>query len=494
MRWPVKYQIAVPMLLVMALALFAVAALAAYLAGRQVRSRVEAQLRSVARTLAEANFPLTDGVLASMRGLSGAEYAVVGADRTQVAASHEGLRSVTWPNLPPQDWRDITLDAERTVDGRTFFHASIHVKPRRSNQRPATLHILYPRDEYDRAWRRAVTPPLGVGAAALLLTLLAALVIAGRVTRPIAALRRAVRRIAEGHFEPVATRGPKDEIHDLTEDVNRMAAMLADYEARVRDTERLRSLEQLRRSVAHQLRNAVAGCQLALGLHQRRVAAEGRDDASDESLRVAVRQIKRMESYLQRFMTADPPPETRFADWNLGDVVARVLSLLRPPADHLGITLIEDRVPPPLTVHGVAEELEQVVTNLIMNALDAVAINPRPAVAGKAADIRPESPVEEYPSPSRPRVTIALRGENGQAILEVRDTGPGPPADIASTMFDPLVTGKPDGGGLGLYLAKQIVQRHHGDLTWRRESGETVFTVSLPTAPARSAKETLRTT
>src|SRR5439155_2804910 len=65
-------------------------------------------------------------------------------------------------------------------------------------------------------------------------------------------------------------------------------------------------------------------------------------------------------------------------------------------------------------------------------------------------------------------------------ILEIHDSGPGPPADIADRLFEPFVTGKPEGVGLGLAVARQVAEAHGGRITWRRDRGVTRFTIELP--------------
>jgi nitrogen-specific signal transduction histidine kinase len=65
-------------------------------------------------------------------------------------------------------------------------------------------------------------------------------------------------------------------------------------------------------------------------------------------------------------------------------------------------------------------------------------------------------------------------------MVEVRDSGAGPPPEIASRLFEPFVTGKPEGVGLGLAVARQAVEAHGGCIRWRRENGLTCFVIELP--------------
>jgi signal transduction histidine kinase len=110
-------------------------------------------------------------------------------------------------------------------------------------------------------------------------------------------------------------------------------------------------------------------------------------------------------------------------------------------------------------VRGDPEALRQLTVNLVLNAVEA---------AGRQ-------------SAGRPRITVALeRAGQDRAALHVRDTGSGPPPEVADRLFEPFISGKPEGTGLGLYVARQVVEGHHGSIRWQRHDGETCFTVELP--------------
>jgi nitrogen-specific signal transduction histidine kinase len=67
--------------------------------------------------------------------------------------------------------------------------------------------------------------------------------------------------------------------------------------------------------------------------------------------------------------------------------------------------------------------------------------------------------------------------------MTVYDSGPGPSPEVAERLFEPFVTGKPEGVGLGLAVARQIAEAHGGCICWRRDEGRTCFRVELPLAP-----------
>ena len=124
-------------------------------------------------------------------------------------------------------------------------------------------------------------------------------------------------------------------------------------------------------------------------------------------------------------------------------------ALARPEHDHLHVAGAD------------AEALRQVIANLLQNALEAVA-------AGRAADGR------------RGLVRLAADARQGCWRLTVCDNGDGPPEGVRRALFDPFVTSKPEGVGLGLALSRQAAEQHGGRIDWRREQGVTRFTLALP--------------
>ncbi len=462
MKWPLKYQVLLPMSLAMLGTIAALTGVHTYLAAVQSTRRMADRIDQVTDALTRANFPLTAGVLRYMQQLVGADFILVDGQQAVVAATRPTsvalLAELSAHRVPGVSRQAAALQ----VAGERFFHCVVPVTPSPATGGGRQLHVLYPEQHLRRERRAAMIPPLIIGAVALVVMTALATAIASRVTRPLGVLKERVKRIAQGDWRPGEVTGPDDEIRELAGTVNQLARTLADYEQQVRQAEQARTLAQLSGGLAHQMRNAVTGARMAVDLHR----AECPRGTQDESLEVAERQLILMEQYLERLMAWHRPPAADATDIDLGPLIAHLLPLVQPAARHTGVALSAELAAEPLLVHGDRDALEQLVLNLLWNAIEA---------AGRVRGAT-ESPA--------PTVTITLGSTSPDLIMfTVTDTGSGPEPDVATRMFEPFVTGKPDGVGLGLAVAQEVVARHAGTLTWQRHDNRTTFTVQLPRAP-----------
>jgi two-component system, NtrC family, nitrogen regulation sensor histidine kinase GlnL len=120
-------------------------------------------------------------------------------------------------------------------------------------------------------------------------------------------------------------------------------------------------------------------------------------------------------------------------------------------------------------VHGDADRLQQVMLNLARNAIEA-----------GAQTLTLRSRVEHGVRLGEHMLRSALR-------LDVIDDGPGVPAGLRETLFEPLVSGRADGTGLGLALSREIAHEHGGELRYASRPGETIFSLYLPLPPRTPA-------
>ncbi|GDY07860.1 ATPase [Planctomycetia bacterium] len=463
MRWPIQRQLLVPMLLVIVLASTLSSGVSAWVGSRWARREESDRLSRVVATLSDANFPLQESVLQKLAGLSGAEFVVWDAQQQAQAATlpldadvRDRLKAV--PETGPLS--DLSSNPLVEIQGRSFLTAKVPL--RRTATRPLSLLVLYPEDRWWTATRGAVLPPLIAGGVTALAALVLTALWARRFTRPIARLSQQSESIASGDFQPMPLPNRDDELRDLTLSINRMVEQLTRYEQQVRRNERLKTLGQLGAGLAHQLRNWLTGARLALQVHARECPL----GEHAESTEMALRQLGLMESYLQRFLTlgagrdeAVRPRES--SEVPLIELIENVLSLVRPRGRHVGVDL--QWTPPTslVVIHGDRDELQELLVNLLLNGIDAAA---------------------QFPSSSHGAwVRVELhRAVSNRVRLRVVDSGRGPADAIAGQLFEPFVTDKPEGTGLGLAVAKQIAESHGGSIGWSRSGETTCFELGLP--------------
>ncbi len=456
MRWPIRYQILLPLAGIMLAAVLGVSVLSAYLAAQRAEEDIDEQLRRVARTLLDSSFPLNDVVLRQMEGLSGAEFAL--SDRAGKLVASSRVWDVELPKAaaPVERWQDVKLGPTAEIGGERYFLAALQMRARGAEPQSSLLYIFYPEKHWRESRRAAAFPPLAIGAVALMLFTLLAAIIASRLSRPIHQLRAQVARLARGDFRTGPLPARNDELRDLAQGINSLAEQLAEMRRAIQRAERLTLLGQLSGGLAHDLRNDVTGARMAVQLHKR-ACRQG----DDESLDVALRQLALTEEHLQRFLAAGQQEQLKRVACRIEDIVANVAQLVEPACRHrkveltivpVGAGAAETHVP---RLEADPEQLRHLLMNLILNAVEA---------AGPGGWVRIE------------------HGSHGDryCYLRVLDSGAGPPHEFVERLFEPFSTTKPEGVGLGLTVARQVAESHGGRLEFSRRNGATCFELSLP--------------
>ncbi len=447
MRWRIRYQLLLPLLLLL-LGVVGLSVWMAVAAADRAWTQVEGRVRTVAEHFSEhGTYPLAPNILHWVKGLSGADYLVLRQDGERVTTLEGG------PETPAttvyEEWQAVHLGPPVQVGGQTYLCSGIHL--RRGPNAGDTLYILYPESLWRDARWQAVWPFLVLGGSVGLASVALAIGLGQHLGGRIQELERRTRLIAAGDFSPMPLPHSNDEIRDLARSINEMAGRLAQFQETVQRTERLRLLGQVSGGLAHQLRNGLTGARLAVQLYTRESA--GQTDTT--ALEVALRQLRILETHLKRFLDLGREGPLRAEPCPLVGLVGEAVDLLRPQCRHAGIDLRWQAPAEEAVVHGDAGQLGQLIHNVLGNAVEA---------AGPGGEVE-----------------VVLLAEKGKVLLEVRDSGPGPAAEVAGRLFEPFVTGKPEGVGLGLAVARQIAEAHGGRIGWERAGGRTVFRIELPT-------------
>jgi len=275
--------------------------------------------------------------------------------------------------------------------------------------------------------------------------------------RPVDRLIRGVQRIGEGHYDERIVVETGDEVGQLADEFNRMAASLAQRERRLLQMERLATVGRMSAQVAHEIRNPLNALSLnaeLLGDDIDQLDEPARGEAG-ETLRQLQAEIDRLAAVTEGYLSLARPPDPERAPGDLGELVERVRDFLADELAGAGVTL-ETRIQPGLpAVPMDADQMRQVLLNLLRNAMEA--------------------------QPDGGTVEITVTSGDGGVTLEVADHGQGVDPGIRDQVFDPLVSSKERGTGLGLAIVRQIVAGHGGSIEFRSQPGKgTTFRIVLP--------------
>jgi signal transduction histidine kinase len=303
---------------------------------------------------------------------------------------------------------------------------------------------------------------------ALVAGLTASWLISRSLARPLNELRHAMAVVGAGDLDHAIEPRSSDEIGDLARAFAQMTEKLRQSRAQLVQSEKLASIGQMAAGVAHGLRNPLASLRAAAQLAQHRV--EG--PAAREQLNAIIEQVDRLDLRIAHLLAFSRPAPFRPLRESVRTLVDGALSgfaeLLRQRRIELAVavppTLREIRVDP--------MRLEQALTEIVSNALDAMADGGRLELAAQSQS-----------------------GESGAdgVLLEITDSGPGIPAEILPNLCEPFFTTRPEGTGLGLAIAKRYVEETGGrlDIASRMGHGTTVR-IWLPVASGDTAPTPVR--
>lgn len=225
---------------------------------------------------------------------------------------------------------------------------------------------------------------------------------------------------------------------------------------RLIEEEKLAAVGRLASSVAHEIRNPVAIISSAL---EAAASPSFSRSEREEMSRVAMIEARRLEKLTSDFLSYANLSEEPFAPLNLGTLAGYVEGIVRVQAmdKNLCVNLQAD-ADALCTVEGNEGQLQQVLLNLMRNAVDA--------------------------APEGSTVTVRVHpGAAGDAVITIENAGEPIPSSAVNRIFEPFYTSKPNGTGLGLAIARRIVQRHNGSLRLERnDPGRVVFLLTLPAA------------
>jgi len=303
----------------------------------------------------------------------------------------------------------------------------------------------------------------GVAAGGIFLAIVFSLWVAARVSRPIEELARAAEEVASGNWNAhVPSRG-RDEVSVLARSFNHMTDQLTNQRERLVQSERVAAWRELARRLAHELKNPLFPLQLTVeNLVRARALPEAEfDEIFRESTATLGAEIGNLKKIIGRFSDFSKMPKPELERMDAREAINRVYALYgnanQGIVDGAEIRFQLDLDAEPMPIDADVELLHRALSNLVLNAMDAMA----------------DGGV----------LTLSAHPKGERVELRVADTGEGLTPEECERLFTPYYTTKQHGTGLGLAIVQSVVADHAGTIAVEsRPTGGAAFIITLPRA------------
>jgi signal transduction histidine kinase len=280
----------------------------------------------------------------------------------------------------------------------------------------------------------------------------AATVLTGRITRSLRQLADAAVDVSRGELDRTVEVASRDEIGRVAQAFNVMTERLRHTLDRMAGQESLASVGEFAAGLAHEIRNPLTAVQIDLQFVESQLP-EG-SPASDAQSK-ALAEIRRLDSTVRDALRIARSGKVTLRAMDVVPPILAAADASRPLFDRVNGPLDVEVAEGPMAIMGDPDAIEQLVLNLLRNAAEAL-------------------------EPGGRVVLGAQRGDTEVRIV-VRDDGDGMPPEVVEKAFEPLFSTRKEGTGLGLPIARKIVQAHDGTIRIRSEAGEgTTVEVRLP--------------
>ncbi len=216
--------------------------------------------------------------------------------------------------------------------------------------------------------------------------------------------------------------------------------------------QQMMTLAQLATGVAHEIRNPLTSIKMLIQVNKDKFAEEG---LPTDDLELVVHEIRRMERSVNSLLEYARPERSEFAKFTIQKIIRNTAQLIESRCSTQNIELVINLPEIPATIEGDSAQIQQLLLNLMLNALDAM--------------------------PEGGKLTLEVSQSQETYEIIVRDTGTGIAPAVESRLFSPFVTTKDNGVGLGLGICKRIAEMHQGTLTgMNRQIRGAEFCLTLP--------------
>lgn len=279
-------------------------------------------------------------------------------------------------------------------------------------------------------------------------------VLATRFARPLHRLTRATEKVADGNLDINVYVKSNDEIGTLAKSFNEMISKLRTSREELAKQERESAWKEMAKQVAHEIKNPLTPIKLSIQ-HLRQAfkdKAPEREEILQRVTQTVIEQIETLSRIATEFSHFAKMPERKYERVDIDDLLKEVINLFK---EVQGISFVDQLTSPTVKVIADSDQLRGVFINIIRNAIQAIE---------KAGTI-----------------TISTTKEGRMCLITISDTGLGIPEEIRSKIFEPNFSTKSEGMGIGLAIARRVIEDHGGKITCQSERGKgTIFEIRLP--------------
>jgi nitrogen fixation/metabolism regulation signal transduction histidine kinase len=293
----------------------------------------------------------------------------------------------------------------------------------------------------------------------LLMTMIISFSFTRRVTQPLVELAEATRRVAEGDFSIQILTHPDDELGLLIRSFNAMVRNLKETRSALLKAEKISIWQTMAQQLAHEIKNPLTPIKLSAErvLRRWRTEPERLGEIVESSMLAVIQEVEGLSTLLTEFRTLSRPIEASQTRVALRELAGEIITPYR--SSHPNVQFDISYMDPALTAKIDKRYLSQVLTNLIINGIDAMD-------GAGLIEIRTD---------------LVKKRESRYCRLSIRDTGKGIPPEAQPHVFTPYFTTKKSGTGLGLPIVERIINDHGGTIWFNTAEGAgTTFFVDLP--------------
>ena len=376
---------------------------------------------------------------------SGEHYEALVDDARSNARNAEG---VVYPTSRSEDSMSVTAIPLKGLEGDVL----------------AVLVVANSRRSMVEVQRHIRDIAYGIAGLGIIFAVLASLWIAARISRPIEELARAAGQVAAGDWETRVDIRTMDEVGALARSFNNMTRQLAEQRERLVQTERVAAWRELARRLAHELKNPLTPLQITVEnmVRAKKLPKKQFDEVFKESTATLEAEIENLKTIVGRFSDFSKLPKPQALEMDAREAVRRVVKLYGPALEEKEIELGTSISAEPLPILGDSELLHRALSNLVLNAMDAM--------------------------PEGGTLTVSAVRAREMVRISVADTGAGLTPEECERLFTPYYTTKQHGTGLGLAIVQSVIADHNGTIAVENvEGGGARFVIGLPLAESAEA-------